>query len=527
MTLEFNPLPPGSSAATPGSSSTASRTPPISLQTLGPLDPSLFARGSRQAEVISALAASAGGFRLLLRLAGDGNQPPGDLTLLSQQNIATGSRLQLEQVNATSLLARLAPAAPLLTRLDPANFPAGTRVTLQITSQQALAEGKGFLLTATTSSPQAGSQLQLRSLHPVEPGTRLQAVVGQTGELKLTSVGERQRQLQLLEGLRDTLQRQAAPEQLLQRASQLLDNTSSRLPPSLNQALAQVLSQIPESSQLGTPQGLASALQRSGLFMEQGLQQLLGALKSAGNPVELARLLAAVSQLPVSAEQAAPPGADLKANLLNLLLTLQAQLPAAQIATALQAGQHWPMASQQLRPGLFPIPARALQALGETGDLGSLLRLTAALLSRIQHHQFQSLGQTQSFADGSSQTVWQLDVPMREQQQFSHIQLRIQRDDPGAEKGKKRKQPQWEIRLQFHLEQLGPLQAVAHLQAGQVSAELWAEKLSTVQLIRAEAEVLRERLQAQGLQIGTLTCRRGSPPEPVSSVQQHWIDEVT
>ena len=225
-------------------------------------------------------------------------------------------------------------------------------------------------------------------------------------------------------------------------------------------------------------------------------------------------------------------GVDLKGTLVNLLITLQQQLPPGSLSALPLPPGPWQKASQaatqqQLKPGMFPLPTRALQALGENNDLGSLLRLTAALLSRIQHHQFQSLGQTQSFADGSTQTTWQLEIPMRDGHQFNHVQMRIQRDNPPPNAKQGEPTPQWEVRLSFNLEELGSLQAIARLRKDKVSSEFWAEQATTLKLVNNELTELRDRLLAKGLDVGELSCHRGTPPPPRQALQQTWIDEVT
>ena len=61
----------------------------------------------------------------------------------------------------------------------------------------------------------------------------------------------------------------------------------------------------------------------------------------------------------------------------------------------------------------------------------------------------------------------------------------------------------------------------------EVSSELWAERQETLGLINSEIGALRDRLLAKGLDVGELSCHRGTPPPPRQPVQQGWIDEVT
>ncbi|MEJ6654803.1 MAG: flagellar hook-length control protein FliK, partial [Pseudomonas sp.] len=350
---------------------------------------------------------------------------------------------------------------------------------------------------------------------------------------------EQIRQLDLLQGMRATLQTQASAEPMLR----MLDKLAALpdLPPLLQTAMRQVLTHVATPEHLSTTSGIAQAIRQSGVFLEAGLGQLNRALQ-AGNTTQsaqpaadqpsqnflppLARLLPLLSSLATPPGTEPLPGADFKASLLTLLITLQQHLPPdANKALTLPPGP-W-QAALTVKPGLFPLPPRALQALTDTPDLGSLLRLTAALLSRIQHHQFQSLGQTQTFADGSTQTVWQLEIPLRDGQQFSQVQMRIQRDSNAPDERQTEQAPQWEIRLAFNLEQLGPMQAIARLYKGRVSSEFWAEQADTLQRISHQMDRLRDRLLTRGLDVGELSCHRGSPPEPRQAVQQRWIDEVT
>ncbi|MEH6565515.1 MAG: flagellar hook-length control protein FliK [Halopseudomonas sp.] len=578
MSTDFR-LPP--IAATPPSAPTTPAAAPtvrpgdaitLALQLLRPIDALQLGVGDKiSAEVVqsSPRPNANGQFDVLLRLAqGATGTAATTLPATSPQPVSTGTQMLVQALSQTQLMAVLqpatgTPAAPPLTRLDPAQFPPGSTLQAQVLSQQPVSEGAGkqlayALLAKVVQGAGNGSVLQLTSSQPVEPGTKLNASVGAQGELRVLASSAQQRQLDLLQGLRSTLQSQASSEPLLSRLDQLQAAPRS-LPavPALQQAITQVLQQIATPQQLTTASGVATAIKQSGLFLEPNLARLAESLiaqtatkqtasptpagTEAGgvNPASAARALPALEKLlpllaSLSKPGAAEPlvGVDLKGTLVNLLINLQQQLPPGSLgALALPPGP-WQQASQaaaqqQLKAGMFPLPTRALQALGETNDLGSLLRLTAALLSRIQHHQFQSLGQTQSFADGSTQTTWQLEIPLRDGQQFNHVQMRIQQDNPPPNAKQAEPVPQWEVRLAFNLDELGSLQAIARLRKDKVSSEFWAERANTLSLVSNELTELRDRLLAKGLEVGELSCHRGTPPPPRQAVQQSWIDEVT
>lgn len=538
------------------------------LQLLRPIDALLLPAGqTRPAEVVSSNAKGSQ-FDLVLRLMQTADAPAREIPATSPRPLTNGTQLVIQAVSQTQLMAILQPTASTaarepLVKLDPAQFPVGTRVQLEVVSQQQLQlrseQARFAVLAKLLQGPAAGSLLNLSSSKAVPPGTLISAQVGPQGELRVPDPGRQQLALTLMQGLRETLQRQAPAEPLLaglERLSQQPQMRGTSLPPSLDNAVRQVLQQVANLPQLTSARGVEQAILRSGSFLEPNLLKLSNMLKAettvapnqstanqstlaegradrnavspAASLPALSKLIAALSAQPVGVDSPALPGADLKASLINLLLQLQQQLPGATLKAMGLAPGPWQQGHAIVPSGAFPLPARAMQALTEAPDLGALLRLTAALLSRIQHHQLQSVGQSQTFSDGTTQTTWQLEIPLRDGQQFSHVQVRIQRDDDAQSKNSKQEQtPHWEVRLAFNLDQLGALQAIARLYKGRVSTEFWAEQAHTLVLLDSELTQLRDRLLAKGLEVGELSCHRGTPPQPNRPVQQSWIDEVT
>ncbi|WP_150299166.1 flagellar hook-length control protein FliK [Pseudomonas profundi] len=544
MTSDFR-LPSIASPPASGPASRSNTSASIALQLLRPIDAQMLdARGTAKAEVISSTA-RAGQFELLLRIARSDGFPQAEVKVTSREQIPSGTQLLVQAVNQTRMLASVqaaaASSAPLnapLTRLDPTQFPADASLQARVLTQQVIENGaqqRFALLARIVQGAGVGSTLSLVSSKPVEPGTLLQATVGASGELRVAAPSEQLRQLAVSLGLRDSLQRQASAEPLMAQLERITGAAPERIQP----AMRQVLMHVSTVAQLSTEAGVAQAVKQSGLFLENNLAMLANALKTRPGGTEMPAGQAAAVQLPplnkvlaLLAGLATPPGveplpgADLKASLTNLLLNLQQQLPAESRALLALPPGPW-QKIPGIRPGAFPLPSRVLQNMSETPDLGSLLRLTAALLSRIQHHQLQSLGQSQSFADGSSQTVWQLEIPLRDGQQFNHVQVRVQRDDAAPSKKTLEPIPRWEVRLAFDLEPLGPMQAIARLYKGKVSSEFWAERPATLNLLDSELGRLRDRLLAKGLSVGELSWHQGTPPPPRQAVQQNWVDEIT
>lgn len=520
----------------------------ITLQLLRPIDAQLLDAGATaKAEVISSTA-RAGQFELMLRIARDGH-PPAELKVTSRQPVPAGTQLIVQALNQTRMVANIQPVTTAstatsspLTRLEPGQFPPDSTLQARVLTQQVVDSGaqqRFALLARIVQGAGVGSTLSLISSKPVEPGALLHATVGASGELRVAAPAEQLRQLNVALGLRDSLQRQASSEPLMSQ----LDRIASKAPENLPPAIRQVLMHVTTVAQLSTESGVAQAIKQSGLFLENNLAMLANALKtrpgdasvtSGAQPASpaamqlppLNKVLALLAGLATPPGVEPLPGADLKASLTNLLLNLQQQLPPESRQLLMLPPGPW-QKIPGIRPGAFPLPSRVLQNMSEAPDLGSLLRLTAALLSRIQHHQLQSLGQSQTFADGSSQTVWQLEIPLRDGQQFSHVQVRIQRDDPAPSAKVAEPTPCWEVRLAFNLDPLGPLQAIARLYQGKVSSEFWAEHPGTLSLIDSELSRLRDSLLAKGLSVGDLSWHQGTPPPPRQAVQQNWVDEVT
>ncbi|MEL0169127.1 MAG: flagellar hook-length control protein FliK [Pseudomonadaceae bacterium] len=576
MSPDFR-LPP-TSVTQPTGSTTAMPARPadvimMALQLLRPIDAQQVLGGDQaNAEVVQSNSRpnASGQFDLLLRIAKQDAGGAVTLPASSNQPVPTGTQMVVQAVTQTQLMAVVQQVtsqnAQLLTQLDPEQFPAGTPVQARVVSQQpvpatATQAARYELVAQLVQHSTQQTLLQLTSTRPVEPGTLLNATVGAQGELRVLSSAEQVRQADLLQGLRATLQQQASAELLLTRLATLAA-APQQLPaePKLQLAIANVLKQIVDAPQLATATGVANAVAQSGSFLEANLARLADimgkqqagtaaeAVKTAeGKPLQPAAgadgnkpaLPALDKLLPLLASLSAPrateplAGADFKGALVSLLITLQQQLPGMTLPPAQRPTGPWQQAMElaqqgaSVKPGLFPLPARALQALGEADDLGSLLRLTASLLARIQHHQLQSMGQTQTFSDGSNQTTWQLEIPLRDGQQFNHVQVRIQRDESAPTPRQPEPVPVWEVRLAFNLDHLGTMQAIARLRNDKVSSELWAERQETLGLISSEISALRDRLLAKGLDVGELSCHQGTPPPPRQPVQQGWIDEVT
>ncbi|MDH4612078.1 flagellar hook-length control protein FliK [Pseudomonas sp. BN102] len=503
------PLPPSQPLARP-----AQNAADLALRLLQPLDGLLAAGESAEAEVI-ALKETAQSFQVLLKLTlGNGSQAT--LEVISPRPLAEGSQLNVTALSDTRLAMVLKVAEAALGSLDLELLPLGSLVQGKVVSSELAAQGKAQaavykVLVNLLNTPLAGRQLSIESPRPLAVGSLLSAQVQGSQMLQFLPLAAQLNQLELTQQLAGQQSRQGSLEGL-HRALQAIGR--DKLPDNLHGAVDRLLGALPDIRQLGDPKLLAQALENSGALLES-------------------RLLAG---------QAGALPQDLKANLLRLIGQLLPALPTpsslpttgtsnamaqalpAFIRNALSAlGQ----ANARQQALSFPLPSRLAQTAEDEGDLETLLKLAAAAVSRLQTHQLSSLAQTQVTPEGNLLTTWQLEVPMRNQQELVPLQIKLQQEQDSRQEKGERKESLWRVELAFDLDPLGPLQVQAQLVQGSLSSQLWAERPATASLIDHELPHLRERLLAAGLDVGELACRQGKPPQGQrTTLEQRWVDET-
>ncbi len=488
----------------------------MAVKLLQPLE-GLLAKGeSTTAEVVS-LKQVAQSFQLMLRLTlNNGSQTT--LEASSNKPIAQGSALTITALTDTKLLVALqAGGDKPLQSIDLKQIPVGTLIQGKVLSSEQIAQGKAQqvifkVVLSLLNTSLAGSKLAIETPLTLQPGSLLSAQVQGNQALNLLPLSGRLDQLALTQ----QLQNQHSSQGSLQGLFKALQGLGERgdIPSSVRTSIDKLIGAMPDGQQLSDAKGLSKALENSGAFLESKL------------------LSPQANALPT----------DLKANLLKLISQLQLNLPTqtalpGAMASSIMA-QSLPALARNLLGSInqnsskqqalnFPLPAKLLQALSEDGDLETLLKLAAAAVSRLQTHQLSSLAQTQVGPDGNILTTWQLELPMRNQQELVPVQLKIQRDEPQKSAAQEQKEMLWRIDLAFDLEPLGPVQVQTQLARGCLSSTLWAEQPSTAKLIDSELVNLRQRLVDAGLQVSALSCAQGTPPQgPKTALQQRWVDET-
>lgn len=503
------PLPPA-----PPSSRPNAVAADLAVKLLQPMQGLLASGETAKAEVI-ALKEVAQSFQMLLKLTLENGRQT-TLEASSPRPIAQGTSLAVTALSETRLaLSVLMGTDKPLTSLDLEQLPVGTLLQGKVVAREQLLQGRSQqviykVLVNLLNTPLAGSKLSLETPLALPLGSLLSAQVQGSQALNFLPLSGRLDQLALSQQLGSQSNRQGSLEGLLNALQGLRAN--AEISEGLRTSIDKLFGALPDAAQLSTAKGLAAALENSGILLES---KLLGGQGQA---------------LPT----------DLKANLLRLITQLLPNLPAGTPLTAANASlaQAMPALARDLLGSLgkasnrqqalsFPLPSRLLQAMDGEADLEALLKLAAAAISRLQTHQLSSLAQSQVGPDGNLLTTWQLELPMRNQQELVPLQVKIQRDEGNAQSKSEKKETLWKVELAFDLDPLGPLQVQAQLAHGRLSSQLWAERSSTVSLIDAELDNLRQRLSAAGLQVGELACSQGMPPRgPRTTLEQRWVDET-
>jgi hypothetical protein len=492
----------------------------LAVKLLQPMQGLLLSGETAKAEVI-AIKESAQSFQLLLKLTLDNGRQT-TLQAESARPLAQGSLLNVTALSDTRLsLLATGSTEKLLQTLDLNKLPVGTLLQGKVVSSVALPQAQAQaqqtlykVIVSLLNTPLAGSKLVVETPIPLVPGSLLSAQVQSNQSLSFLPLSSRLDQLVLTQQLASSHNKQGSLEALLGALQGLRSQPPTAGSEGLRQSIDKLFGALPDVAQLSTGKGLAQALENSGLLLESKL------------------LSAQAGTLPT----------DLKANLLRLisqLLPLAANGQPFAAASASSALAHaLPAMARNLLGGLeqansrmqalrFPLPSRLLQSMDGEADLETLLKLAAAALSRLQTHQLSSLAQSSLGPDGNLLTTWQLELPMRNQQEMIPLQLKIQRDEAQKKDKEEKKETLWKVELAFDLDPLGPLQVQAQLAHGQLSSQLWAERASTVSLIDAELDNLRERLNAIGVQVSELACNQGKPPQgPRTTLEQRWVDET-
>ena len=391
----------------------------------------------------------------------------------------------------------------------------------------------GSRLEATVLPPRAGTapgtitvragglEFSLRTDLPLVPGTRVQLEVMEAGPRPLfslrqtaldapsnpTTPGEaRSAAGQTLAAVRSLLQQALPLQQSLPRALAALQTLAAdpQLPAELKRPLERLFEALPRQQALTRPQDLEQALRRLGLVPPES-----GASNRANHASE-GDLKQGLLRLIARAEQAlARQGADRATTMPAAAATRGGAEAAPAVRPPLG---RWP----EPQPPQAATGAQASRADNERGLIESLLQQAEGALSRLRLLQAGHGLQRPGGSETPSPTQLRLELPyLQPDGSLGVVALYIEREAPDGRDTREAPEAVWRVRLALDLPRLGPVQFDAWLQAARFGCRILVEQEATRALFERHLVRLRERLDAQGLEVAGLQCQTGLIREPL------------
>lgn len=269
------------------------------------------------------------------------------------------------------------------------------------------------------------------------------------------------------------------------------------------------LAQLATPDQLSDANTLRNALLESGTFTEGHWRQALTAVTPPPPPDQKSLLLQLLNLLQRPAQSRGTTGSP---------SGTEGRMPHGPLAT----GRH---ATGDAAGNAHAAPADARSEPGPASE--ALLRQLNAALARTHLHQVDSLANRQpagNEAQPGNTGGWSFELPIRDGQHFSSLELHIQRREAGR---KDPRQVRWHVDLRLDLHEYGRFSAQLNLLGQQVSATLWAEQAATHLRVRQHLAALRFSLEAVGVQVQRLDCRCGIPPSAQPAFRRQLVDVRT
>ncbi|MEM7691915.1 MAG: flagellar hook-length control protein FliK [Pseudomonadota bacterium] len=316
-------------------------------------------------------------------------------------------------------------------------------VSNQLPSGDLVLRVGGQQITATTDIPiQQGTNLMLevKQLQPV-PTLR---VLNPVANASPASVGGT---LQLLPSSGASLS--SPPLGSVVQNVQVLASALTTLSPVLSESLGQLFRSAPRADRIATPQGLASAIQDSGLLFEAKVARAPGANSPAIN-------------------------SDLKASVFRALAHANGALSKAEAVS---------------------LPPADIEALME------MRRELESGLGRISVNQLAS----QSAPEAQSGTrVWQFDIPVQLASQFHNLAVRIEQENGSEGRAHSEvdaEEERWKVELALALPALGAVDLRINLVGNSVELRLAAERSEVREAMSSRLQELDRSLASRGLHL--------------------------
>lgn len=324
-------------------------------------------------------------------------------------------------------------------------------------------------------------------------------------------------------------------QRLLTNFNRLSNSQTGLQPGSSSPQLAQLkslstdlLSSIPNKDALTNSQGLKTAIQHSGVFLEPRLAKIVLDLKTAlnANPdlYKVADKIKSSSEpnLPhqvASTTDTSISRVDLKANLIKLIQQLQAwpkQAPTLQVQqstnpqtiTSNKAVETLMAQNQQLAQLQAPPAALNPRIMAPALDnlLNELILKAEGALAKITLNQLTSANPESS----STRQSWQVEIPFFNQHLTESLFLTIERDT--SSKKKPSAEPVWTVSLEMQPPKLGLIKSKISLRNNKINSNFWAANPVTKTLITDHLMLLQEQFKQANLEAENIQVLNGPGP---------------
>jgi hypothetical protein len=234
---------------------------------------------------------------------------------------------------------------------------------------------------------------------------------------------------------------------------------------------------------------------------------------------------------------------DLKGALLSVLHNIEQELePLAPLLTGKSPTTSLLQTTQpqlaQLFAQLMGMPSANVQhkELSQKNLRAQLMMLlhqhTLGSLAKIQLQQFHALNHQLEKADSAQPTQsWQFEIPLRHGQETHHLHLQLEYqwvdEETTNEKETPNKTKQWQIMLGFNMDSIGQFYVQLTLLGDNLSANFWAERVSTLEKARSKLDELQQQLEREGIHIKSIQCLVGLPTKPKMSLGYSLVDIQT
>lgn len=324
--------------------------------------------------------------------------------------------------------------------------------------------------------------------------------------------------------INSTPQQQSNTANLLKNISYVANRPAlkpSPLPVEVNAMIRDIFNNIPAPYSLKTGTQLKAQLQNSGLFIESKIKnELLTIMNSqtANKPhlldtnvkaifkndlaAQLHRLASLLKTYPQSSE-------TLKAN--TVAKNTNAHQTQANNLTPQQQNQN--TAQTNLQNNLLQNISQREEA------MQTLLRQVDSNLTHLQQTQLQNLNEAQSGRPG-----WLLELPIKDGQDIDLFEFKINQENHNNTTGEVKKT--WNIVLKFNLEGLGEVKSHIKMYNDIISAQFISDNTNTLDLFNRNLELLRSRLNYNGLNVGAIDCRKSKPDEQYNLPVIKKLDEL-